>query len=290
MMSDDEQPWAPGSYKWPGGKRWAFALSVDVDGESPFLWRTRASGFTNIAELEQRRFGPKVGVFRLADLFARMKVPATFFVPGYIAETYPTVVPMLATRGFEVGLHGYMHEYPEELSRAELQSLLEKSNRILSAQSGQTLLGHRAPGWRVTEELVDVLLELGVGYDSSLMGRDHPYRYRGLNELPVNWVWDDSPFFRYAGASRDSWYAPTCEHVEHVWREECEGIRSVGGLFVLTLHPWNSGRGSRLLLLQRILNWVLSQADVWVADLRRISDHNARQATTGAAESRAEEA
>jgi hypothetical protein len=85
--------------------------------------------------------------------------------------------------------------------------------------------------------------------------------------------WDDSPFLRYTGPDRDSWHPPLLSDVEQVWKE-CEGIRHSGGVFVLTIHPWNSGRGSRLLLLKRLLTWVLRQEDVWIADLRGISDHH----------------
>ena len=124
-----------------------------------------------------------------------------------------------------------------------------RSADLLAKQSGASGFGHRAAGWRVTDALIDTLRDMGVRYDSSMMADDQPYLYRGLIQLPVYWIWDDSLFFRYAGQSRDSWYPPPISHVEQVWIGECDGIRAVGGLFVLTVHPWNAGRGSRLELL-----------------------------------------
>lgn len=277
-MNDVPGPGHRPAYPWPNGKRWAFAMSVDVDGETPLLWRLRGQPIVNITELEQRRFGPRIGVFRLLDLFDRLGMPATFFVPGYIAEHYPAVVPAITRAGHEVGLHGYLHEYPDELSPDELKSTLSRSAELLATQSGATRFGHRAAGWRVTDALIDTLREMGARYDSSMMANDQPYVYRGLIQLPVHWFWDDSLFFRYAGHSRDSWYPAPTSQVEQVWLDECDGIRAVGGLFVLTVHPWNAGRGTRLQLLDRVLRHVQRHDDVWIASLAAMAEHHQRVA------------
>jgi hypothetical protein len=78
-------------------------------------------------------------------------------------------------------------------------------------------------------------------YGSSLMRQETPYRYRDLNQIPIYWARDDSPFLRYTGPDRDSWRPPLLSDMEQVWKDECEGIRHCGGVFVLTIHPWNSG-------------------------------------------------
>ena len=41
----------------------------------------------------------------------------------------------------------------------------------------------------------------------------------------------------------------TNDHVMSIWNEEFEGIRGLGGLFVLTMHPQIIGRPGRLRLL-----------------------------------------
>jgi peptidoglycan/xylan/chitin deacetylase (PgdA/CDA1 family) len=261
-------------YPWPGGKRWAFALTIDVDGESPFLWRMRETPISNIAEREQRRFGPTIGVYRLVNMCEKLGVPATFFVPGYIAETYPDIVPTLAEKNFEIGVHGYLHEPPDEVSEFELERVTRLAIDILAKQSGRSQFGYRSPRFHVTDNQIDMISRLGLLYDSSLMRQETPYRYRGVTEIPVYWGWEDGPFFRYTGPDRNSWMLPTIAHVEQVWRDECDGIRTIGGVFVLTIHPYNSGRASRVALLERLMQWVLGRSDVWVANLGQIAGHH----------------
>ena len=99
---------------WPQAHAGACIVSVDVDGEVPLLWRSR-NGVARLAELEQRRFGPRVGLHRLLDVFAERGVTASFYVPGQYAETHPELVVAVAEAGHEVGLHGYLHEPPTAL-------------------------------------------------------------------------------------------------------------------------------------------------------------------------------
>jgi hypothetical protein len=93
-----------------------------------------------------------------------------------------------------------------------------------------------------------------------------PYRHdgSGLVELPVQWILDDAPHFWFSGADWTRKIATTAE-VEAIWREEFEGIRALGGSFVLTMHPQIIGRPGRLAFLDRFMGWVLEHDDVRVA-------------------------
>src|SRR5262249_1069423 len=95
------------AYQWPGAYRCAVVFSVDVDAESPYVWSQRRQPKPQLGELEQRRFGPRQGVWRLMDLLAELEVKGSFFVPGWVAETYPDILPALAERGHELSAHGH---------------------------------------------------------------------------------------------------------------------------------------------------------------------------------------
>ena len=58
----------------------------------------------------------------ILDLLAEYDIPATFFVVGSNAETYPDLVRRIYTEGHEIGNHTYHHNHvsklnPEELSK-----------------------------------------------------------------------------------------------------------------------------------------------------------------------------
>ena len=67
--------------------------------------------------MSHQRYGPLVGVPRILELLADLGVPATFFVPGTVAERYPRAVERIAAAGHEIGCHG--HRSPLAMSEAD---------------------------------------------------------------------------------------------------------------------------------------------------------------------------
>ena len=52
-------------YTWPKGRRSAAVLSFDFDAESGFYFREPEKAKRSLGDLEERRFGPRVGVDRI---------------------------------------------------------------------------------------------------------------------------------------------------------------------------------------------------------------------------------
>src|SRR5438477_7721415 len=87
-------------YEWPDGKTSAFCFTCDVDAESVYLWQLRNDQPPRaLSHMEQRAFGPRTGSWRLLDLLDRYGIKGTFYVPGYVAETYPDLLPAFVGRG-----------------------------------------------------------------------------------------------------------------------------------------------------------------------------------------------
>jgi len=78
---------------------------------------------------------------------------ATFFVPAYVAEHEPKLVPTIAAQKHEVGLHGYIHEDVEQLDEAANREVLRRSIGILGEQLGHAPTGYRSPSWKMTAYL-----------------------------------------------------------------------------------------------------------------------------------------
>lgn len=262
------------TYSWPEGKRAAFVFSVDVDIESPMLWRTRGQAVRGFGELEQRRYGERIGLKRLLDLQADFGIKASYYVPGYEADTYPWILPALVEKGHEIGLHGYHHELVDQLSDEENAHILDKSIAIFQQQVGVTPNGYRSPAWELTGALPQQLLERGILYDSSLMGYDHPYSVNGLTEIPVQWLTDDAIYFKFSGAGLDKWHPASPQQVLGSWLEEWEATYEFGNLFMLTVHPWVSGKGQRIRMLRTLLEHVKQQPDVWFATAQEVAKHH----------------
>lgn len=122
---------------------------------------------------------------RVLEVFEDAGVRATFFILGFIAEKYPSLVKEIAAAGHEVGTHGYSHSFIYRQSAETFREELGRSVRVLEDLTGKKVVGHRAPFFSITKEslwAIDVLQELGIRYDSSIFPVLN-YRY-GIADAP----------------------------------------------------------------------------------------------------------
>jgi peptidoglycan/xylan/chitin deacetylase (PgdA/CDA1 family) len=243
-------------------------LSFDFDALS--LW-IRPDGSQTPGNLSRGEFG-RVGAERLLALLDRHQVPATWFIPGHTVDTFPESVRAIAAAGHEVGHHNYCHENPRTLDRDAERAVIARGIDAIERVTGAQPTGYRSPAWDISENTLELLIEAGFAYDSSLMAQDFvPYRPRRgdiirsgqgvefgdplpLVEMPVDWSLDDFPYFGLRW-STGLVGLRTPSQVEETWREEFEWMcdNVPGGVFILTMHPQVIGRGARLAMLDRLI-------------------------------------
>jgi peptidoglycan/xylan/chitin deacetylase (PgdA/CDA1 family) len=270
-------------------QRATVCLTFDFDAIS--IW-IGPYGATSPSMISRGEFGV-VGVERILRLLERRGLPATFFVTGHTADTYPASVRAIAAAGHEIGHHGYLHENPVTLSPAEERRVMERGLAALDRAAGVRPVGYRSPAWDNSPHTVELLLEYGFRYESSLMGKDfEPYWCRSgdviqpdgpylfgpevdLVELPVSWHLDDFPHFEYVRlANRLSPGLSAPSKVEEIWRDEFDFMyREVPrGVYTLTMHPQVIGRGHRLMLLERLIEHVSAHEGVRFATLAEAAE------------------
>ena len=248
-------------------------LCFDVDGETTALSEDPglASRRTLISQCE---YGPRVGVPRILGLLDHLATPGTFFIPGYIIEQHPRMVEAIASRGHEIGLHGYMHEKLAYLGEAQEEEILVRSIEILKRSTGVCPSGFRAPWFEINPWTPALLQRHGIQYCASAMGDDVPYFHpNGLVEIPGQWMLEDWEQFAFNADPAWGFVPENCGKVFDLWFREFEAMHDFGCCFVLTLHPWLSGRPSRVRLLEDLVNAMKAKGRVWFARGREIADH-----------------
>ncbi|GAS88141.1 polysaccharide deacetylase family protein [Mycolicibacterium brisbanense] len=262
---------------WPDGRRAAASFTFDVDAESALLGvDTALAGRMSV--MSHQAYGPLVGVPRILALLARHDVRSTFFVPGYTAVRYPDVVRAIADAGHEIAHHGYLHEVLTGMTPEQEGVVIDRGIEALSAVTGTAPAGFRAPMWELNWHTPNLLAERGFLYDTSLMDADHPYELAvagggQLVEIPIQWALDDWEQYCYIPDISGSGLIESPRKAAEIWRLEFEGLRSAGGCFVLTNHPFLSGRPSRAAALEELVEYVASCSDVWLAPLHEIATH-----------------
>ena len=121
-------------------------------------------------EAQPRRIVPSVE--RLLEILARHDVKATFFCLGWIADRYSDLIRQIARSGHEIGSHGWWHTSIVDYAPGKFRDDVRAAKDRLEMESGRPVRGFRAPNFSVvpgTEWALDVLIDLGHEYDSSML-------------------------------------------------------------------------------------------------------------------------
>lgn len=263
--------------QWPNGARAAVALSFDCDHECFEL----GGGGQAIGRLAWGEFGRRVGVPRILDVLARHQVPASFFMPGVCALLDPDETRRIVAAGHEVGLHGWIHENNSRLGHATERELVLRARDTLAPLIGQAPVGFRSANWDLSPHTIDIVAELGLAYDSSLMADEAPYeliidgRPSGVVEIPVEWLRDDAVYLMFnRNPATRPWTAP--DDVFAIFARELDAAIAEGGLFQLVMHPFVIGYRSRIWMLEALIE--RAQGQVWFATHAEVAAWVAQQA------------
>ncbi len=271
----------PPGFHWPDGIRAAACFTFDVDAESPILNdHPEAAGWLDV--MSHQAYGPRTGVPRLLRILDRQRIRTTFFIPGYTAERWPDTVRSIRDAGHEIGHHGYLHEGARSANdEATEERRLLRGLEALDAVAGIRPIGYRAPNWELSYWLPALLVKHGFAYDSGLMDADHPYLLATsavpgaatIVELPGHWSLDDWEPYNYLPGITGSGVIASPADVIARWTLELEALVEEGGLFMLTNHPFISGRASRAVALEGLMARARQIDGLWIASAAEIAAH-----------------
>ncbi len=112
-----------------------------------------------------------VAIDRLLELAADLSIPLTLFAIGSDLARSESAERLREAHqaGCEIANHTLDHPYDfVRLGRSEMVRQVAAGARAIEHAVGARPVGFRAPGYTVTDEVMAVLTELGVEYDSSV--------------------------------------------------------------------------------------------------------------------------
>jgi peptidoglycan-N-acetylglucosamine deacetylase len=257
---------------WPNGAKCAVALSFDADHDTIPL----RDGDQSPMRISQGQYGARQGVPRIRRILEQEAIPATFFYPAVAALLYPDEVRGVAQEGHEIGIHSWIHERNTNLAPDVERDLTMRARDVLARLAGRDPVGIRTASWDFSPHTLEIIREMKLLYDSSLMADDDPYELTtsgeatGIVELPPEWIRDDAVYFNMERFSALRPYTPPSA-VEEIFRAEFDLAYEEGGLFLLTMHPHVSGHRSRIVVLQRLIHYMKTKASCWFATHEQIA-------------------
>ena len=275
------------------------AFSVHCDAVAG--WLGSYQGADSPGDISRGVFAAEVGMPRLLRLFERFGLTQSWFIPGHTNEASPGQTDAGAAAGHEIGLHGYSHENPLALSRAQEEAIFERCIGLIDRHWGRPPVGYVAPWWEVSAASIEILVERGIAYDHSLMHHDaSPYYVRtgddwtpidyaqpaeswmrpftkgrptGLVEIPASWHLDDLPPMMFVKNFPNSHGYVSPRAVEEIWRDHFDWLYREHDYAVMpmTIHPDVSGRPQVLLMLERLIAHMLRHPGVRFVTLEEMA-------------------
>jgi len=199
---------------WPGGKRFAFALTHDVEG-------TRG-----VARIP-----------RLMELDARYGFRAAFnLVPEGEYRVPRALVEEMQQAGFETGVHGLEHDGKLYSSRAIFSLKARSINHYLEEWGA---CGFRSP---LMQHELSWLHELRLTYDSSTFDTD-PFEPQPDGAGTIFPFWVDGPEgagyveMPYTLVQDFTLFVILQERNTEIWKKKLDWIAEHGGMALVNIHP-----------------------------------------------------
>ena len=270
---------------WPNGARCAVCFAFDFDAESLLHLYYPQDSHRRINLSSSLRYGARVAVPRIVDIWRHFGIKQTMYVPGWCVETYTDAIKALVDDGHEIGHHGWLHERVNQLSRADEELVLLRGIEAIEKATGRPPSGYRCPSGAFSEHTLDLLIEHGFRYDASLGGDDVPYLLQGSNgnliELPSDHALDDWP--QYVNMKEFNMGQTTRSPAQamDVFRAEFDAAWAHGGLWSSIWHPFVSGRLARADAMIGLIEYMQAKGGVWFATMEDIARHIEFLVTSG---------
>jgi allantoinase len=283
----------PPHAQWPGDARIAlqFVLNYEEGGENNILhgdpgseqflseligapsYPARHMSMESVYE-----YGSRAGVWRLLREFEARDLPLTIFAVAMALQRHPQLATELVSLGHEIACHGlrwiHYQNVDEAVERDHMQQALAIINELTGTPALGWYTGRDSPNTRRL-----VVEQGGLIYDSDYYGDDLPLWQQvetrngeSKSHLIVPYTLDTNDM-RFATAqgfnSGDQFYQYLRDSFDVLYAEGAHSPKMMS----IGLHCRLVGRPGRFRALQRFLDYVQSQQQVWICRRIDIARH-----------------
>jgi peptidoglycan/xylan/chitin deacetylase (PgdA/CDA1 family) len=259
---------------WPGGKRVAFYVGLNVETFLP----DRPS--TSIWPLELvpdplnhgwRDYGARVGIWRIIDILDKYGVRASTLLNSMVTEQHPQIITAGVERDWAWLAHGSTNSILHTgLELDDERQILTEITSTIEAATGQRPQGWMGPALTETVNTPALLAELGFHYVLDWTNDDQPYQLNvpGMLSVPYTVELNDLGLFLRGMTGPD--FLQMVKDQYDVLRADSEHS---GRVMALALHPFVIGQPFRAKYLDLALEYIAAQPDVWLTTSNEIADH-----------------
>ena len=270
--------------QWPDGARVAFYVGLniehfEIDRPATNLYPDTAHLVPDPLNYGWRDYGPRVGIWRLIEIFDRHGIRPSVLLNSDVAQHYPHIIEAGKTRDWAWLAHGKNNStlQADIAGEAERGYLTDVVNTIEKA-TGRRPRGWLGPALTETFQTPELLAELGVGYLLDWTNDDQPYPLTvpGLLSVPYSVELNDIGLFLGKSLSGPDFVQIVKDQLDQLYDDSADS----GRVMALALHPFVIGQAFRAKYLDQALDYVANHPGVWVTTSDDIADHFARTVET----------
>jgi len=283
---------APKNFTWPGGKKLALSLVVNVEEGAERrvdegdkrpepvdeLGAVPGKPIRVFSNESNYQYGINYGAPRVLKLLDAANVAATWTVCGQALEKAPWLADAIMARGDEPADHGHKWAFTAFMEEAAEREFIAKS-----AASIEKSCGRRPSGWLSRYLYSDVtrriLADEGYTYHMDDYSGDFPYwdqvslsggSKKSMVILPYAIDSNDMKFWLSPSFTPDMWLDYAKRSFDWLLAEAfTQGARMMS----LGLHLRIIGRPGRIGAFQDFLSYVKAHDNVWVTTRENIANH-----------------
>ena len=266
------------NWQWPHNKKIAVVFNVCLeawsDGKAPGIspmGNPLPAGLLDNMAISWASYGPKKGIYRLLDSFAKYGAKSSMMVNGIIAERHPEALRAIAKAGHEILSHSYtMDVIPVMLSEEEEKKNIVRCSTLLGSVAGIPIKGWLSPRGTPSAKSAEFLAEAGYIWHGDVFDSDLPYvqEFNGkkIVAIPLGTDVNDMPFMKF-GNPPELMISSFLQNLE-IAREQNEVC-----IIDVTCHAHIFGRPRGAYYYEKIIKEAVNAEDVWIGTRVEIAEH-----------------
>ncbi|NUP50116.1 MAG: polysaccharide deacetylase family protein [Catenulispora sp.] len=261
--------------RWPEGARVAFYVGLNVehftvDRPATSINEATAALVPDPLNYGWRDYGPRVAIWRLADILDRHGIRPSVLLNSDVCEQYPQIIEAGTARGWAWLAHGKNNSTLQadvDDERAYLTEVVE----VIEKSTGRRPHGWLGPALTETFQTPSLLAELGLTYVLDWTNDDQPYHLNvpGMLSVPYSLELNDLGIFTMHGATGPDFVQMLTDQFDQLYAESADS----GRVMALALHPFVMGQAFRAKYLDQALAYITGHEGVWLTTSDEIAEH-----------------
>ncbi|OLT37892.1 polysaccharide deacetylase [Actinomadura sp. CNU-125] len=263
--------------RWPGDARVAFYVGLNVehflvDRPSTSLNEATAALTPDPLNYGWRDYGPRVGVWRLTEIFDRHGIRPSVLLNSDVAHRYPQIIEAGRERDWAWLAHGRNNSLLQTgMSADEERAVLTEVVGTIETATGRRPRGWLGPALTETFQTPALLADLGVNYLLDWTNDDQPYSLNipGMLSVPYSLELNDLCLFTMNGFTGPEFLQAVTDQFDRLYADSADS----GRVMALALHPFVTGQPFRAGYLDRALEYIAGHPHVWLTTSDEIAEH-----------------